>query len=84
VRFTVVWSKAAQDRLAEIWMAAADRRAISLAADQIDRLLAVSPLSFGADFGGDRILTIDPLSVIYTASAPDCLVTVQLVALVNP
>ncbi|HEV3143931.1 MAG TPA: hypothetical protein VGZ47_08620 [Gemmataceae bacterium] len=84
MRFTVVWSKAAQDRLAEIWIAAANRRTITLAADQIDRLLAVSPLSIGTDFGDDRILSINPLSVVYTVSAPDCLVSVQLVALVNP
>jgi hypothetical protein len=38
-RFTVVWWKQAHDELAELWLASADKPAISVAADAIDQEL---------------------------------------------
>ena len=38
-RFTVIWWKEALDELAELWLASADKPAISAAADAIDREL---------------------------------------------
>jgi hypothetical protein len=36
MNFTVIWVYDAQDQLAEIWMAAADRSAVSAASHRLD------------------------------------------------
>jgi hypothetical protein len=36
-RFTVVWHALAQDELARIWLDAADRQSVTLAANAVDR-----------------------------------------------
>ena len=47
-RFTVVWSRSAKARLAELWLDnPAIRREITEAADQIDRALAHAPEMIG-------------------------------------
>ena len=43
MRFTVVWTRAALNQLANIWMAAPDRQAVADATNQIDATLAVDP-----------------------------------------
>ncbi len=43
MRFTVVWLEDARDELAEIWLAADDRAAVSRAAHVIDRDLSSDP-----------------------------------------
>lgn len=65
--FIVVWWEFAQSRLAELWIAAADRTAIRRAADEIDRRLAANPKScIESDHEGLCRLTIEPLSVQFT------------------
>ena len=47
IRFTVVWHSEAQDELASIWLDAADRQSVTLAANAIDRHLATDATAKG-------------------------------------
>ena len=76
MRYTLVWVPAADDELARIWMEAADRRAVTAATAEIDRLLKSKPLAVGEAYDDDRRLAVDPLEVIYTVSPDDCMVRV--------
>jgi hypothetical protein len=76
MRYTVVWHADARDDLAELWLAASDRRNVTAAADQIDRELAVNPEQKGQQFYGDWFFEISPLCVIYSISPDDQLVEV--------
>jgi hypothetical protein len=82
MRFTVTWKTWAQNLLASLWLNASpeDRPAITAAADEIDRLLRTDPESVGESRdGGDRILFVPPLYVIFTVNEQDRLVTVLTV-----
>jgi hypothetical protein len=76
MRYTVTWRASKQQKLARIWLASTDRRAVSAAADQIDLILAADPELVAQDFYGDCIMTIPPLVVVYTISHDDRLVEV--------
>jgi hypothetical protein len=80
MRSTVAWDRDAQDELARLWMQAPDQQAVADAADEIDRLLAVSAATVGEQFGPARRLIVEPLEVIYTYSPDDCMVRVHEVA----
>lgn len=77
MKFTVVWSEDAECQLAEIWLAAADRRAVTEATDRID-----GELRRQADTAGEersttrRIFFPPPLVVYYIVSTEDRLATV--------
>ena len=47
MNYTVVWAPAAERELMEHWLAAADRAALTAAADEIDQRLANSPADEG-------------------------------------
>jgi hypothetical protein len=79
MRYTVVWHPAARGELARLWNQAPDRRAISDAANSIDRMLARNPLGVGKPHGADRVLTVRPLQVLYSASPADCMVCVHVI-----
>jgi plasmid stabilization system protein ParE len=69
VKFTVIWSFAALNELAEIWLRASDRQAITDAAEAIDQLLEADPIVVGESRdGGRRILINPPLVVIFNVS----------------
>jgi hypothetical protein len=77
MRFTVLWSKKAENRLAELWLAAADRGSLTAAANGIDRLLRDDPDQQGESRpNGERILLIAPLGVVFRVGAADRIVTV--------
>jgi hypothetical protein len=76
MRYTVVWVPAAQNRLADLWVQALDRAAVSAASDEIDRLLRDDPDQKGQPLGRNRGLTVAPLSVLFTVSPDDRLVEV--------
>lgn len=79
-QYTVSWRPEIQADLADIWMAAPDRRSISAAADRIDELLSRDAASQGTEVHeGLRALIVEPLLVYFTASEPDRLVTVWAV-----
>ena len=64
MNYTVTWQPFALNRLAELWMAAADRNAVAEASDRIDAVLADNPLTAGEGRdGNERILFDRPLAV---------------------
>jgi plasmid stabilization system protein ParE len=64
--FDVRWTDRADDELAAAWLAAADRDAVTRAADPIELLLARDPLGQGeARAGNVRLLFEPPLSILY-------------------
>ena len=70
--YTVVWKPAAERALADIWMDADDRQAVTEAADAIDSLLRAGPSDVGESrVVNIRILTVLPLSVYYDVYEDD-------------
>jgi plasmid stabilization system protein ParE len=64
--FTVRWKRIARDRLAELWMQASDRSAVTAAANRIDVLLQFDPDNQGESRDrGRRLLVEPPLGVIF-------------------
>lgn len=79
-KITVVWYRDAQADLADLWMSAANPGAITLGADEIDRLLAHDPKSaIERNHEGLCSLTVEPLQVQYSFDELDCKVTVWTV-----
>lgn len=77
MKYTVAWKSAAKRQLAEIWMGAADRKAITTAADAIDAILRRWPQTCGESRGDKFRLVIEgPLGAFYAVSEEDRLVTV--------
>jgi len=76
MRFTVIWSRFAQDLLALLWIQAADRNAVTAASHRIDRLLRVDPDTRGVPFFGDRLLVVPPLRVRFSINSMDMIVEV--------
>ena len=69
MKFTVIWSFTALNELAEIWLRASDRQAVTDAAEAIDQLLEADPMDVGESrAGGRRILINPPLVVIFNVS----------------
>jgi hypothetical protein len=81
--FTVVWPPDAQNELAQLWTDnVAQRREITWAADEIDRLLAIKPLQLGEAVSSHARQYLEPpLKVLFTVSEQDCLVKVLYVKL---
>ncbi len=64
--FKVRWSRVTRDQLAEAWLQATDRNAVTVAASQIEYRLARNPQDQGESrTRGRRILIISPLAVIF-------------------
>jgi hypothetical protein len=69
-RYTVEWLPGAEDELADIWIAASDRPAITAAEAAITRLLARDPINHGIQLSeGLRKLEMAPLTVFYSVDA---------------
>jgi hypothetical protein len=75
---TVVWSTAAENQLATLWVRhAGERAALTQAADRIDALLRVDPGTRGWPYAGPtRAVWVPPLAAVYHVSEPDRLVRV--------
>jgi hypothetical protein len=70
--YTVVWLRAVERRLTELWNTASDRQSIADAADKIDAVLRQSPSSVGESRErGIRILLQKPLGVLYRVHEGD-------------
>jgi hypothetical protein len=78
MKYTVVWTDAATNRLADIYTrAAAARRAVQAASDQIDLDLKTDADRRGHTLAGNRRwLLITPLLVVFTADPADCMARV--------
>ena len=74
---TVVWLPAAERDLAELWLNSDQRDAITLASQQLERLLRNDPNNEGEDRPHQRrILFEAPLGVIYRVLQADRVVIV--------
>jgi len=71
-RYTVVWVQSAQDELAELWLSAPNRNAVTTAAHAIDEKLGEDAADKGSELSeGLRSLFEPPLKVIFTVSEDD-------------
>jgi hypothetical protein len=72
MKYTVLWTGVAEDRLAGLWIDAPDRTLIALAADTIDRLLSEDPHQQGESREGNtRITFCYPLAVEFEVVEED-------------
>ncbi len=70
--YTVTWKRSAADQLAEIWMSAIDRRAVTAAADTLDAALRADPCQHGESRGAaSRVVIVPPLAVVYEVFEAD-------------
>jgi hypothetical protein len=78
MRFSVRWHRHAESELAEIWLNAQDRKAITNAALKIDAMLADSPLHAGESRMAFevRIVFSPPLVIEFEVHEADLLVTI--------
>ena len=66
MKYTVVWTEAAERRLTQLWLSSRMRHAIRDAADQIDILLEGNPAECGESRDrGQRMLLLPPLGVLF-------------------
>ncbi len=76
-RYTVVWLQSVQDELAELWLSAGDRNAITAAADLIEHKLRDEPSAQGVELKEDlRALFAPPLRILFSVREDDRLVEV--------
>lgn len=77
MNFTVVWTPAAEQDLAAVWLAAEDRTSVTEAARQIDHRLQGSPDRLGdARFDTVRTFVLFPVGVDFEVLVDDRLVYV--------
>ncbi|MEX2142804.1 MAG: hypothetical protein WD894_26345 [Pirellulales bacterium] len=77
MKYTVLWTRNAESKLASLWMAAIDREAVATAANIIDGALGSHAPDCGESRPGDRrILHEPPLAVIFRVSEADRKATV--------
>jgi hypothetical protein len=70
--FTVTYKPSAEQELADIWINAPDRQAVTNAANRIDRLLRTDPEELGeARDENIRVLVESPLAVQFEIHADD-------------
>lgn len=75
--YTVTWKQSAADRLAEIWLSARDRPAVTQAANRLDAALRIDPCRHGESRGGtSRVVILSPLAVVYEVLEADRLVEI--------
>jgi plasmid stabilization system protein ParE len=76
--YSVDWLPDAQQELADIWLLAADRLAVTRAQAEIDRLLASNPLGSGAHLSeGLYKVFVAPLLAFYEVQHGERLVEVS-------
>ena len=77
MKFTVGWTPDAKADLARFWLSARDRISIDEAIIAIEHELATNPMTAGESrVGNYRVMTVEPLSVIFSVRTEDRLVKV--------
>jgi hypothetical protein len=77
VKYTVIWTPAAENDLAAIWLIAPDRDAVNSAVNTIDYLLRRDPETKGESRSGNvRILFVPPLGIDFEVLVDDRIVYV--------
>ena len=80
MNYTVIWKPSAEQLLADIWLSATVRRAVTIATARIDYLLGNVPTSVGTPlFDTVRSLIVWPLGVEYEVIDADRIVYVLTV-----
>lgn len=80
MKFTVVWTPAAEAALSDLWTSASDQLSVTSAADSMDRMLSSDPQTKGEERDDDvRILIVPPLAIYFFVSVDDRLATVYAV-----
>lgn len=80
MRYTVLWTPVAEERLAALWLSADDRAALTSAANAIDRILTHDPENAGIlCFDTVRTLNLHPLGVDFEVVETESLVHVLTV-----
>jgi len=75
--YTVTWKPSAARQLAEIWMSARDRLAVTKAADSLDAALRADPCQHGESrHGMTRLVIVPPLAVVCELREADRLVEI--------
>jgi hypothetical protein len=79
-RYTVVWHESALEELADLWINARDRSAVTASAHVIDIELSQDAKTKGADVAeGLRAFFAPPLRILFTVNEGDRIVEVVLV-----
>ena len=77
MKFTVVRKPAAERQLANLWLDATDRKALTSASEQLEAALATRPEEIGESRPLDcRLVFVEPLAVTFRVTAADRLVEV--------
>ena len=76
MRYNVVYLPVAEDQLADLWIRAADRQAVSDASDRIDLALRDNPDTKGKSLRPFRVFEAPPLSVLYHVDPGDLMVRI--------
>ena len=77
MRYTVVWTQSARDELAELLLNSSNRRAVSSAADAIDKRLSEDATAKGTEISeGLRAILAPPIRVLFAVSEQDLVVEV--------
>ncbi len=72
MKYTVIWKKAAERMLAQIWLDSGDRPAVTAASNRIDQLLGHDPETRGESRDQNRrVLFESPLGVAYIVDPQD-------------
>jgi hypothetical protein len=81
MNYTVLWLRAAEQTLADIWTNATDRNAVTAAADAADTWLRRDPFSFGESRSGSvRLGFLPPLVFLFRIDDANRTVYVMKVA----
>ena len=79
-RYTVVWVKDSQGELADIWLNAPDRNAVTAATEAVDRQLSIDAPDKGIELSEVlRAFFAPPLRVLFAVNEGDRLVEVLCV-----
>jgi len=77
MKYTVLWVRRAESKLAQIWNEAADRTAVTHAANSVDKVLGNDPENCGESRpDGQRIHIVSPLAVTFRVEIDDRIVRV--------
>jgi hypothetical protein len=80
IRYTVVWTTGAHDELAELWISATDRNAVTAAAQIIDVELSQDAATKGVELSeGLRAFFAPPLRVLFAVDEGNRIVEVARV-----
>ncbi len=83
-RYRVEWDSYVEDELAEIWIVASDRDAVTAAQAAGDKLLSSDPYGAGTHVSeGLYRIRIPPLSMIYSIHEPQGIVDVESVRAIS-